>query len=69
MSGDHLELQGQVVDVSRDKFKIQIGANTIILGQLSGKMRQNKVKILLGDQVKVKVSEYDLSHGIITARL
>ena len=35
---------------------------------ISGKMRMNFIKILVGDKVTVELSPYDLSKGRITYR-
>jgi translation initiation factor IF-1 len=35
---------------------------------VGGKMRQHFIRIVLGDRVKVGVSPYDPTHGIITYR-
>lgn len=65
----HLELMGEIVCVSRDKFHVQLDeSETVVVAQLSGKMRVNKIRVLLGDRVQVKVSPYDLSKGFITLR-
>lgn len=68
MSDTHVILEGQVVEVLCNKFKVKTDSGQEVLSQLSGKMRQNKIQILLGDRVKVKVSPYDLSHGILFYR-
>ncbi|HQX75320.1 MAG TPA: translation initiation factor IF-1, partial [Thermoflexales bacterium] len=39
------------------------------LATLSGKMRKNYIRILLGDRVKVELSPYDLTRGRISYRL
>jgi translation initiation factor IF-1 len=39
-----------------------------VLGYASGKMKQNKIKILVGDKIEVEVSPYDLSKGRVTYR-
>ena len=39
-----------------------------VLAHISGKMRMNYIKILPGDNVKVEISPYDFSRGIITYR-
>lgn len=39
-----------------------------ILATLSGKMRMNSIKLSLGDQVDVEVSEYDVQRGRIVFR-
>ncbi len=65
----HVELIGFVIDTQRGKFKIKMeNSETIIWAQLSGKMRQNKIMVVLGDRVKVKCSPFDLTHGIIVSR-
>lgn len=51
-------------------FRVQLDTNGIvILCQSSGKMRQNFIKVLVGDKVKVEMSPYDLTRGRIVARL
>ena len=40
-----------------------------ILANLSGRMRQNNIKVLAGDRVQLEMSPYDLSRGRITRRL
>lgn len=67
---EHVELIGFVVEVNRDKFKVRVeNSETIILAQLSGKMRMNKIRVCLGDRVAVKVSPFDTSHGFIVSRM
>ena len=39
-----------------------------ILATLSGRMRQNNIKVLAGDIVELEFSPYDLSRGRITRR-
>ncbi len=51
-------------------FRVQLDSNgMIILCQSSGKMRQNFIKVIVGDKVKVEMSPYDLTRGRIVARL
>ena len=62
-------MDGTVVDVQKGKFRIQLheGENQII-AQVSGKLRQNKIRVILGDVVTVALSPYDLTNGIIISR-
>jgi translation initiation factor IF-1 len=39
-----------------------------VLAYLSGKMRQNYIRVLEGDRVKVEMSPYDLTRGRVTYR-
>ncbi len=66
---DRLEFEGTVIDANKGQFKVQITENYIVLCTLSGKIRTNSVRILLGDRVKVEVSAYDTSRGRIVYRV
>lgn len=51
-------------------FRVELDTNgIIILCQASGKLRQNFIKILVGDKVKIEMSPYDLTRGRIVTRL
>jgi len=51
-------------------FRVMLDTNGVtILAQASGKLRQNFIKILVGDKVKVEMSPYDLTRGRIVTRL
>lgn len=50
-------------------FRIRLDVNeSIVLGYLSGRMRTNNIKVLLGDRVEMEFSPYDLTRGRITRR-
>lgn len=66
---DRLEFEGEVIDSNKGKFKVKVNDNYSVLCTLSGKIRMNSVKILLGDRVKIEVSEYDTSQGRIVYRI
>ncbi len=66
---DLIELEGTVIDVlSGGIFKVQVADKRIIQAKISGKLRKFNIKVMMGDAVKVSVSPYDLSHGLITYR-
>jgi len=65
-----IELEGKVIEcLPNALFRVQIDSGQEILGHLSGKMRVNMIKVLLGDRVIVAVTPYDLKKGRITRRL
>jgi translation initiation factor IF-1 len=39
-----------------------------VIGYISGRMRKHDIKILLGDNVLIEFSPYDLTRGRITRR-
>lgn len=67
---DALKLTGQVVDVLPSAmFRVQLdGYEHVALATLSGRMRQNNIKVLLGDEVEMEFSAYDLTRGRIVRR-
>jgi translation initiation factor IF-1 len=68
-SDDLVPLDGVVTDISRDSFTVVTDATgDKVRATLSGKLRQNKIRIVLGDRVTVEVSPYDLSKGRIVTR-
>jgi translation initiation factor IF-1 len=65
---DRLEFEGEVIDANKGKFTVKVNDNLTVLCTLSGKIRMNSVKILVGDKVRIEVSEYDTTKGRITYR-
>jgi translation initiation factor IF-1 len=67
---DSIRMEGRVIDVlPSTMFRIQLDdSEQKVIGYISGKMRQNDIKILLGDTVIVEFSLYDLSRGRIIRR-
>ena len=49
-------------------FRVKLDNSHEVLAVISGKMRMNYIKILVGDRVTVEMSPYDLSKGRITYR-
>jgi translation initiation factor IF-1 len=65
---DRIELEGIVVESNKGQFKVKVNDNLTVLCTLGGKIRMNSVKILVGDSVRIEVSEYDTSRGRIVYR-
>ena len=49
-------------------FRVELDSGQNVLGYISGRMRQNDIKVLLGDTVEMSFSPYDLAKGRITRR-
>lgn len=50
-------------------FRIRLdNMDNVVIGYLSGRMRTNNIKVLLGDRVEIVFSPYDLTRGRITRR-
>ena len=50
-------------------FRLRIEGGREILGHLSGKMRKFRIKVLIGDKVKVEMTPYDDTKGRIIQRI
>ena len=66
---EKIEMEGEVVEAfTNGMFKIQLDAGHEVLGYTAGKMRRYRIRIFLGDRVKVELSAYDLNRGRIVYR-
>ena len=66
---DFLEADGEVIELLPSaSFRIRLDNGHEILGNLSGKMRMHRIRLLPGDRVKVEMTPYDLTKGRIVLR-
>lgn len=67
---DIINMEGKVEEVlPSTMFRVKLdNLNTVVLAHLSGRMRKNNIKVLLGDRVEMEFSPYDLTKGRITRR-
>jgi len=65
-----IKFEGTVEEVLPNAmFRVKLDQpSTVVIGVISGKMRQNQIKILMGDRVEIEFSPYDLTRGRITRR-
>lgn len=63
-------MEGRVEEVlPATMFRVKIDSvDTVVLAHLSGRMRKNNIKVLLGDRVEIEFTPYDLTRGRITRR-
>ena len=67
---DLIEIEGTVMQcLSNGMFRVKLENGFLVLAHVSGKIRRNYIRILLGDRVTVELSPYDLTRGRITFRL
>ena len=65
-----VSLEGTVEEILPNAmFRVILdGVEKPVIGVISGRMRMNNIKILMGDRVEMEISPYDLSRGRITRR-
>ena len=66
---DVIEMQGTILDtLPNTMFKVELENGHVVIAHISGKMRNNYIRILTGDKVTVELTPYDLSKGRIVFR-
>lgn len=66
---DIIKAEGKIIKLLPNaQFQVELENGTEIIGHLSGKMRVNYIRIMLGDVVNIEISPYDLTKGRITFR-
>jgi translation initiation factor IF-1 len=66
---DMIEVEGIVLDaLPNATFHVELQNGHQILAHISGKLRQNYIRILPGDKVTCEMSPYDLTRGRIIWR-
>ncbi len=63
-----IEFKGIVTEILPGKFRVKLENGHEIIAHNSGKIKKNKIRILMGDSVNVEMTPYDLSQGRITFR-
>ena len=64
-----LEFTGTVMELLPGAmFRIELENGHTIIAHTSGKMRKNRIRVLVGDKVTVEMTPYDLTKGRITFR-
>lgn len=66
-----IELIGTVTEVlPNSTFRVRVeNMEHMLICYIGGKLKKHKIKVILGDNVRLEVSPYDLSKGRITFRL
>ena len=66
---DVIEIEGTVVEkLPNTMFQVELENGHRVLAHISGKLRQNFIRILPGDRVTLELSPYDLTKGRIIWR-
>lgn len=66
---DIIRMSGKVEEVLPNAmFRVVLENQHKITATIGGKLRQNNIRILLGDSVDVEMSPYDLTRGRVVYR-
>ncbi len=65
-----IELEGTIIDVLPNQiFRVKLENEHTVVCYTSGRLRQNRIRLVLGDNVKIEMTPYDLNKGRIIYRL
>jgi translation initiation factor IF-1 len=66
---DIIEVDGVIEELLPSaSFKVILDNGHEVIAHLSGKMRMFKIRLLVGDKVKVEMTPYDLTKGRVVYR-
>lgn len=66
---ENITVNGTVEEcLSNGNFRVRLENGALVLAYLSGKMRINSIKVIVGDKVQMEMSPYDLTRGRISRR-
>ena len=66
---DQIVMEGTVIEtLPNTLFRVELENGHVINAHISGRMRKNNIKILLGDTVEMEFSPYDMGRGRISRR-
>ena len=66
---DHIKMDGQVTEaMGYENYRVELENGITILATLSGRIRQNHIRVMPGDRVEVELSPYDMTRGRISYR-
>ena len=66
---ESLEFTGVVLELLPNAmFKVKLENDHEVLAYTSGKLRKNRIRVLMGDKVDVVMTPYDLTKGRIVYR-
>jgi len=69
-NGEKIELEGEVTEALRGRmFRVQLDNGHETLGYLAGRLKRYRIRVMLGDRVRIELSPYDLDRGRIVYRL
>lgn len=67
---EKIEMEGEIIESLRNRmFRIRLENGHEMIGYTAGRMKRYRIRMMLGDRVRIEVSPYDLDRGRIVYRL
>ena len=69
MKEDVIKLSGKVEEIlGNSMFRVRLENDHVVTAYIGGKLRMHTIKIILGDEVDVEMTPYDLTKARMTYR-
>lgn len=63
---EKVEFEGEAIEALRTRmFRVRLDNGQETLGYTAGKMRRHRIKVFLGDRVRIELTPHDLTRGRI----
>lgn len=63
-------LDGEIIESLRNRmFRVRLDNGHVLLAYTAGRLKRYRIRMLLGDRVRIELSPYDLDRGRIVYRL
>ena len=67
---EKIEMEGEIIESLRNRmFRVRLDNGHELLGYTAGRLKRYRIRMLLGDRVRIELSPYDLDRGRIVYRL
>ena len=67
---EKIEFEGEVTEALRGRmFRVELDNGHETIGYLAGRLKRYRIRVMLGERVRVEVSPYDLGRCRIVYRL
>ena len=67
---EKIEMEAEIIEALRNRmFRLRLDNGHVMIGYTAGKMKRYRIRMLLGDRVRIELSPYDLDRGRIVYRL
>jgi translation initiation factor IF-1 len=67
---ENIEMEGEIIESLRNRmFRIRLENGHEMIGYTAGRMKRYRIRMMLGDRVRIEVSPYDLDRGRIVYRI
>ena len=64
-----VEVEGRVLELlPRALYRVELESRRRVTAHVSGDIRKNFIRILVGDRVRVRLSPHDLTRGCVVAK-